>query len=270
MQLYWTDLCEILFFATGFYYWTAWLKQDKTKPLLGCFFVYCTICIAAYAVPLPTVGIFLWMTAPVGMMLFIIMHEQTLQRNFVALKQQVPKAQYNPDWLETLVRTSLVSLNNNQAVLCLLEHTDGMKEFIAIHAPVNAPLHQKLLHMMLTNEAYNQEQMVWVNTAGTLIGINAAWHDHETIITTDSGMPVWQQQALLYTTTTDALVFHMNPENRMLTLIAHGKSITTRNAQHALTMLKKHIAKKPEKKSYSGEPHVLRRKKTDRTQQRTP
>ncbi len=86
MYINWRDCLEIIFFASLFYYLTLWLKKDKTKNLLPYFYGYCLITFCAYMLELTTVTSLLFLFTPAAVMLFILMHQDTLQRNIVALK----------------------------------------------------------------------------------------------------------------------------------------------------------------------------------------
>src|SRR3989338_8316527 len=87
----WRDVIEIIFLSGVFYYFCLWLKQDTQKPLLLTFYTYVFTLTIAYFTGLPTVTFILTSFFPVLLVCFIIIHQSTLQKNFIALHAISPK-----------------------------------------------------------------------------------------------------------------------------------------------------------------------------------
>ncbi len=272
----WHDGIEILFFSSLFYYLALWLRKDRQQNLLWYFYGYCAVTLIAYNANLPTVSFFLLLFSPAIIMLFIIMHQDILQRNFVALRHITPAHTTTHNWLEALIQTCLIVINNNKTITCIIERNDNMHTFLHVPFIVHAPLHTALLEVLVNCDSYDQHKMVWIDAHGNLEGINAAWR--HSIIQTSHHENMEQTQdkthgektsldkarmekinlekahiekmhlektsledALLYTTKTDALIFTINPETRTFTIIMCGNQLQKVSAHHAYTTIQKYL-----------------------------
>ena len=240
LPITWHDGIEILFFSSLFYYLALWLRKDKQQNLLWYFYGYSAVTLFAYNAPLPTVSLFLLIFSPAIIMLFIMVHQNILQRNFVALRHITPAQTTTHNWLEELIQTCLIVINNNKSITCIIERNDNMHTFLQVPFIIHAPLHTALLEVLINSDSYDQHKMVWIDAHGNLEGINASWRHtitqpHETadldqthfekmrleksrfekIISEETVL----EDALLYTTKTDALIFTINPETRTFTII---------------------------------------------------
>ena len=239
------DCIEIVCCSTAVYYFSLWLKKDTQKQLLFSFYGYCTIIFAAHYFGLQTLSFFLLATTPIVGLLFIMFHQESLQKNFIALATiNAAPAEQDADWLSTLMRACLVTINNNKAVLCVIEQNNSLATMLTSHMPLHTDIQKNVLSMILESQLYEQEKMMWITSRGTLRGINTQWNvsPHDIIIDhAITHRPLWQQEALFYTHKTDALVFASSPATRTFTLIAQGKIVEHMNAQHALATLKKFL-----------------------------
>jgi len=262
----WRDIIEILLLSSLLYYIARWLKKDTQKNLLPYFFGYCLIALLAWTAPLPTIAYFVAWYTPAVLMLFMLMHQETLQRNLVALKNITPATiSTDEDWLETLLSSCLVIINNNKEITCVIEHRNHLQNFL--HAPllINADLRKGILELLLESASYNHHKMIWVDTTGRLRAINASWSLTKKQVFADNAPLL--QEALAHTTQTDALVFHINPVTRTFTIIAHGKTFDNVTAHHALQLIRRHIHSS--KRSNEGDYHEATRH-SHSSEQRTP
>lgn len=242
----WQDCIEIIFFSTLFYYFTLWLSKDRQKNLIGYFYGYCLISILAYHVGLSTIAVFLFTGFPAALMLFIILHQEVLQRNFIALHNISTKVtSSNPkQWHEMLVRSCLVLVHKQKSILCVIEQEQSLKNFIETSFIFNTPLQPELLEMLMQGQKnQKKDSFVWLDYTGTLKSIESFWVSHETLAET-SLIPRWQQDALLFTAKTDALVFRSDPQQGTFSLIVQGKHIEGLTAEHVVRILYKY-SKKP-------------------------
>lgn len=237
------DYTEILCFATLFYFIALWLKKDQTYNLLPYFYGYVFLTIGSYFLDLPTLNSFLFLFAPCLVMLFTLVHQETLQRNIVALKNvHSPEAAQN-DWLSTLLQTTLIALNEHKELRCIIEHSDRMQELVTTSCPINAPLTSEILAMVLQSKAYHPSQMLWINSTGHLIGVNVNWRKSKVAGLLDrleDNNEVWHQDVLLYTTKTDALVFWINPNTGLFTIVSHGAEHEKLTATQAFQIITQH------------------------------
>ncbi len=236
----WQDFFEIMFFASLFYYVALWLKKDRTKNLLPYFYSYCAIALTAYVLNFSTVSFFLFLFWPVMVMLFMFMHQDILQRNIIALKNITATKKKPADWIDTLLRISLQAMNKNNALYCIIEHTDSIGEFIRTPLPITADLDQGLLELLLHSSSYEPHKMIWTNTQGTLCGINATWRQNSNTDTWDK--TVWEQETLFYTAKTNALAFYCTPAQHTFTIIIDNKIVPHLSTYDTRQRIKKHFA----------------------------
>src|SRR5207249_1999624 len=115
-------------------------------------------------------------TWPILGTLFIILHQVTLQRNFVALKHNT-RTHDTPcsSWLEILVAGSLQLLNRNVPVFYILERTDSVRELVQTSLIINAPMSKELLNFIYTNNPTNSNLMTWISNNGRIQALNCSW-----------------------------------------------------------------------------------------------
>jgi len=256
---YWRDLLEIIFFSAAFYYVALWLKKDKQKNLLPYFYGYCATIFCAHLLKLTTISYSLLLLGPVIAMIFILIHQDLLQRNVVALKNITPAKRIHLDWLDTLIRTSVSTINKGKTITCVIERGDSLGPFLSTQLRCDARLDQGLLDILLDSPAFDQAGMIWVNTQGQLIGINALWKKTATAQQLDNDaqqVPEWKQRAIFFTSKTDAIVAHISPTSRTFDIVMNGMVIDRMHATKTLELIKKYVVSKPSShggaKTYEG------------------
>lgn len=239
------DCIEIIVLATALYYFMRWLAQDKQKNLIVWFYGYCTLLCGSFYLGLQTVHFLLLAASPVVFMLFIVIHQQTLQKNFITLTSLSPKALPTTHWLEELIQGCLHALNKNREVFCIIERTDSLEQFLATNCVFNAEITQDLLEQLVIKTAHEGVVTLWVNHAGKLHGFNPTWRTtpDEIWVTQDvKALHAWKQNALLMTEKSDALMFTLSPTTRLCTIIIEGKIVNDLSAHHAFALLKNYCS----------------------------
>jgi hypothetical protein len=237
------DCAEIFFYSCIIFSFCTWLKTDKTKNLVGYFIAYCLLTIGAWALNLPTLTPFLFSYAPIILLLFIVIHEKTLQRNFVTLCAVTPKTTQQEDWLDTLLSSSLSIINANKAVTVIIEHKNSLENFLNAPFLINADIGKEILDLLLSSASYDDQKMVWIATSGRVRGINVSWY---TAIDVPQRKKrddfLHKEDALFYTLQTDAIIFSLNPITRTFSLIMDGKETAHISAHQARILIKKQLA----------------------------
>lgn len=237
------DSVEIFFFATLFYYIALWLKKDHTHNLLPYFYSYLLLTIGSYYLDISTLHMLLLLFAPCAAMFFALIHQETLQRNLVPLKNVHTQPTETSDWLSTLLQTTLVALNEHKELRCIIEHSDRMQDLVMTSCPINAPLSSELLSLVLHSKAYHQSNMLWVNSTGQLVGVNVQWRKSKVsglLDRLEDSNEVWHQDVLLYTSKTDSLVFWIHPNTGLFTIVAHGTEHEKLTAPQAFQIIAQH------------------------------
>jgi len=244
---YWRNALEVLFFTLIIYYFSLWLKKDRQKNLLPYFYGYCFLVFISTYAQLTTINYFLFLFAPVAIMLFIVLHQTTLQRNFVALKHITPAKNASSNWQHDIIRSFLFAINNNKTIHCVIENSDSLEDFI--HSPLilNANIKQGLIHILQDSSTFDPQKMIWINTSGQLVGINATWK--EAIFQAfdeykEQQISPWEQSALLLSSKTDTLFLRITPTKRSFDIIFNGKIIHNIDSNNALKIIIKYSSTK--------------------------
>lgn len=238
----WRNALEICVFSFLFYRFSLYLRQDRTKNLLPYFYGYCAIAIASYFFQLSTLSYALFLFGPAAVCLFILFHQETLQRNFIALKQLAPQSPAFIDSIETLMRCMLIALNKKQEVSVLIEYHDSMDEFVVCDSSINSALNYDLLLLLLESPSFDSKKMLWVTQTGIIRGFNASWQE---MISNKSSigatqLPSARDLHAWYSSKTDCLIFELDPAMRTFTVTAHGNTKPNLTSQQVLQMIKKH------------------------------
>jgi hypothetical protein len=244
----WRDIIEISFFSTLFYYFSLWLHTDTKKNLLFTFYGYWFITFSAYALQLHSITFFLFTTAPIALMLFILVHQEFLQRNFITLKNALPATSLNNDWLDLLMRICLHTINKNKEILVIVEQQDSLAAMLHTSFYINTPLDQTLLTLLIDAHSFDQTKFIWVNKQGQLLGINAVWKytiAEEWVDKNVQRFEQWQHDALALSNKTDALIFGVSPVIRTFSIITQGKTFEHLQGAAALRMIKKFLSISP-------------------------
>ena len=226
------DIVEIFFYSACIFSLCTWLRTDKTKNMIGYFFSYCTLALLAWFLQLPTLTPFLFYYAPIALLLFIILHEKTLQRNFVSLRVLTPaRKEYSSHWLDAVLSSCLALINTHKKTTIIIENQDALDHIITAPFFINADLEKNMLDILFASTAYDEHKMVWITTAGKIRSFNNVWH-----------MQDKKEDALFFTQQTDAIIIITEPVNRTFTLIMHGKETRNLSAHQVRTMIKKELS----------------------------
>ncbi len=248
MQVFFTlpykDLIEIFFFSTVMYYVLVWLSKDTEKNLLLSFYGYCFLFFVAHYGDFPVIRFTLFMTAPAVALIFIIMHQQTLQKNFVFPFKSSPTPSERHHWIDELMKCCLMALNQHREIILVIERNDHLKSLI--HAPyfIYAELKKDVFDILLEKHIPNNEYMIWINQQGKLVAINGIWRtevDEAWLSKEAQNMHMWKQHALFITSRTDAIMFKVNPLTRSFDLVIAGQIQEGISAEQAALLLKKNF-----------------------------
>ncbi len=239
----WHDAIEIIFFSSVIYYFSRWLVGDKQKNLLFAFYGYCIALIAAFHFNLSSIATLLFIGSPIIAVIFILLHKETLQRNFITLKNVIPaQAPVQEHWLESLMRSCLIAMNNNKELLCVIEQKDSLVELLDTRFFIDAPLHKGLLDLLLENSSFESKKIVWITQNGLLRAINAEWKltEQESHFPAQNNMPAWKQEASFISSKTDAIIFKASAEQRLFDVIVEEKHFEQLNTSTMIKLIKKY------------------------------
>lgn len=236
----WADVAEITIISSCFYYSALWLKKDRDKNLLAYFYGYLFFIFAAHGLQLTTLASMLLLFSPAVAMLFMLMHQQLLQRNLVSLKNITLTTHTScPDWLSAIMKATLSMLAHNKNMIILIEHTDALHPHLNVTEPLDVPITPGII-TLLFNKLYNEEYLCWISSSGMLRGINvsfkASWHPSSYQTKT-----AWIDDAVAYTSKTDGVILYANADTHQYAVAHHGMITEGLSMEQAHKLIKKCI-----------------------------
>lgn len=251
----WRDILEITLFSTSIYTFLVWLKKDTQKDLTSAFYGYYILFIGSYYCSLYTLSTVLLLTSPITLILFIVLHQETLQKNFVVLKKIQKTPPTDMHWIDELMKIFLNAVNNKKDILGVIERCDNLQDILKAPYLFYADIKKDAFDILLEKHSCTQEHLLWLNQEGKLIAINSSWQlelSDEWISPDVLSLAKWKQDAIFITSKTDALVFKVNSLTRTFDLIVQGKLIEHNDAQQTLLLLYAYITPKKQPAQYQA------------------
>ena len=243
----WRDGIEITFFTMVVYYISRFLKTDTQKNLLGYLYLYYFLMVGAHIAELSLMFLVLTLASPIIIIVFILIHQHTLQKNFITLhaqKQSTLKS--TGPWIHTFLKVCLNHLYQQKPIYCAIERTDALDPFLTIPFKMHALIEEQLLEMVFKHYTPDSDKMILISRKGILHAINCTFKKerYQEIWASPElkDKHAWPQEALFYATKSDALFFAIDPQSHTFTLIAHGKLIDKVPIDTAVTLIEQCIA----------------------------
>ena len=165
----WQDVVEILFFATIIYFIIRWLAEDKTKNLIYYFYGICVLFVASYLLNLQTIETFLWSFLPVIMLFFIVMHQKTLQANFISLAKVTNFSSPTETWYTEVLR-ACKNIQSKKPLAFIIEKKQSLSGVVIPTYTMQAPIQNALIPWLLS---CTKEPICyfWIDHMGYIKGI---------------------------------------------------------------------------------------------------
>ncbi len=198
----------------------------------------------------------------------MLLHQETLQRNMIALKNIMLPCAPPHDWLELFLRNVLKTLHHNKPMLLVMEHTDAVGSYLNVAFPLEAQITEGIFNLIIEKQLYDPASMLWIKSDGSIRGINATWRtswNPESYVDDDA----WIEDAIAYTGKTDALLVHIDPEHHSCTIAVHGTLHKKLSIDQTAQLIKKHIEYPLQSSIKKGIEYGVTNKK-ERMAQRTP
>lgn len=208
---------------------------------------------------------------PAALMMLIIIHQQTLQKNFISLMHIAPtKTAQNSLWLEDLTRAALATLNNGKDVFLVIERHKSLTDFLYPNIKIDAPLHKELLDIIFETPTRDPHMLIWLNDRGQLLGINAHWNneliDDSWTIEETKIRNIWFYDALWFTSKSDSIVIYLSALQKQSAILMRDTIVENVAASHALNLLREQLVPFTEVKK--GDLHAYQPKKHSYQQSR--
>ena len=229
------DLIELSGLTYICYRWLRWLQQDKQKPLLHYFYGYCALWILSSSLHMATLLFVLQYSLPLTVMLFVLVHQHTLQKNFVGLYKVKPAQSISSDWLEHIIGFCLQAHTD---LSILLEHTTSMEELTGTKIPLRAPISRELLSFIARSPDFNPEQYILADTQGHLLGINVTWKKPLALTALDEQHI---DKAGYYLIDSDGCMIHYTHKTRTFTIVIRQKIYPKLSAAQVLQSIAQYL-----------------------------
>ncbi len=240
----WQDYIEILSIFAGFFYISLWFKKDTNKPLLAWFYGYTTFFLLTDFFHMTTLSTALITFAPLIFIVLVLIHKETLQKNFIALHAVRATTENKNNWLEELIQATLTVSNKNIGMTCVIEKNDALISFThKTIEPLNAPVSKELVTFLGLSPLYKEDLLLIINQDGKILSINDTWKKNSIDLWLTQEVQEqeqWVQDGIFFTTKTDAFIFKHDPISRTYTTLHKGKITTHITAQNLLVHLSLH------------------------------
>lgn len=244
--LSWKDIIEISFFSYIIYFFSRWLIKDKKKNLLIPFYSYLSLMFISAYLNFLTISSLLINFSPAAILILIILHQETLQRNYVTAKNLIPaqKITAGNDWLDILMKTCLMAFNHQKEITIIIEQNDVLKEFITTSSFIQADITTGFLSIIIESAGYNSKKYIWLNSTGIVVAINSEINMEidQTWLSSIAHLTKQQQESLFISQKTDAIILRSHHENRLFEVTTRSKHYEHLNAHTTLKILKKYCA----------------------------
>lgn len=245
---------EILVFSFVIYKILRWLQQDPTKHLILYVYGYASLMIVSQLSGCITLFWTMFILLPVAIMTCIIIHQKQLQKNFIlaSSKDLTPQTMPTTNWLDLFIRSTLLTSYKNKQLYCIIERTDHLAALL--HAPCNLylPLQKNIIDLILASNALENPSILWLTDSGIINSVNVSWQKILTneILTTQH-QSMHQSEIILLTAKTDALVFSIDPSNKLAMIWYQGKSMHKLTIDQLMKSCKEILYQKIEHKSFN-------------------
>jgi len=222
--LRWADFVEIALFTAIIFQFCCWLRRDRTNFLLGYFYAAGAVFLCALFFDLRAILELYRTSWPILVLLFIIVHQKSLQQNYVAARTIAPiKSTADMQWIHLCMRAAFKAVQRKKNIIFIIQGKQQLEEHITDTIALHSPITQQTLDMIIESSIIEDHTIMLLNQTGILLGFNGHWLSTE-IPTIQNDTPLTEQQkhALMWTSKTDALVFFAHTESKRITLLAQG------------------------------------------------
>ncbi|HEX2977738.1 MAG TPA: hypothetical protein VHO47_01320 [Candidatus Babeliales bacterium] len=258
------DVFEIFFFAAIIFSISTWLKKDRSSPLLFSFIASCVLMLVAAYAQLDTIMTFILLYSPGIIMLLMLAHQQSLQKQLITFKKTQPlMPTAHDDWIDLVVRAALHARSLGKSFLCIIEQRDALHPLLECELHINAPLQPSLLPFVVESGLFDQSCALLICQSGILFGINASFNAHTTQRTGNPhDIHHFIASAEMLTQKTDALVLIMQPASAGCTVVANGSVMEQLTTKQAHLFLKQQLSIVHTAHKVQGESYEIRSDKT--------
>jgi DNA integrity scanning protein DisA with diadenylate cyclase activity len=244
----WTDVLEIGIFSTVVFIFSRWLAHDQKAQLLTHFYFGCAGLIFAYLFNLHAIVhayMYIW---PALIVLFIIMHQKSLQKNYVAARIIKPAHENDiHEWLSIIMSAAFRSIHYKKDFIFIVEGYDKVNDYIHPTIAIKAPIQKALCDMIVESTQCAPGSYIIVTQHGTIRAIGSGWKqeiDDTWLINKHFQHEPQKQAALYWSNHFDALIFFVDTTTKLCTIIAQGTIVPDLSPEKTLSIITQYIRKK--------------------------
>ncbi|QQR53901.1 hypothetical protein IPH25_03535 [bacterium] len=225
---------EIICLSICCYGISIWLSKDKQHNLLGYAIGYLLCHFGAYFFELPVLATLLWWTMPTIATLFVIVHEQQLQKNLVCPVSESVKHNLPPEtFAHEIVQTGVQTTRNKINAIFIIEGLQQIEQLLDTELPLGLALQKNSLSTLCTSSLYKENTAIWLSYSAKLKGLSTVLKKNS-----QQKIDLTDLQTLCGKTDTVALLY--NAQHHW-TYINKDKTLEQVNSNHMEIMLKKHL-----------------------------
>jgi hypothetical protein len=243
LYLTWRDILEIFALTYAFYFFIRWLAIDTQKNLIGYFYGYWALLGATYYLQLSTLTPLLLISLPLGIIMLCVLHQHTLQKNFITLKKITVKPTPKAYWVVELVRACVQALHKQKDVVCIIQKNDSLLDFLKIPSFFNSDVTTDLLDMLLSTCPQNPSIFL-IDQNGQLISFNVEITvSLESLQIPEEEKPLsfLHYQIAFLSTKTDAFIFKSSARTHFFECYLQGTMIEHLTSSQLISFLEKYI-----------------------------
>lgn len=231
----WRDGVEIAVLWAASYAWLRWLAADNRAGLALTFLGYSLSIWLAHCIGLTTISTIGIIAAPVVCTIFIMVHAQTLQKNYITLQAWHQEPGAHGPWLEELMRGALFAASRGHECICLIERSASIAPFVK-GTHINAVLSAQFLESIVNGLPEDAPLVFWIGNNGRLIA-----HDAHIVVVPDETWVApdvlrteeWLKRSLFITSKSDAIILHVQNTTRTCDIVIDSTLIGQITAAHA-------------------------------------
>ncbi len=233
---YWTDVFEICVLSAIIYSFSRWCARDRRTPLLLYFYACCAGGMFAHVLNLQTLVAFLQVSWPALVVIFLIVHQHTLQKNYIAGKTIIPAhADAASSWILLLLRAGIRAAAQRKSIVCIMQGNMILDEFLQDFLALNSPINKELLDVLVESTHIKNNSIMLVDQCGILRAFNGCWQA--------GASEQWIDHAIALTARTDALVWSVHSDTHLLTLVAQGVRVDELSSDKAEAIIAQYVRK---------------------------
>lgn len=176
IHYYISTMTEIVFFIVVSHLIISWLAQDKRHNMVGYFVLYVIALVVTEQCALVTMHHFLYWMLPCFSMLFILFHQEQLQKNFVSITHanlQAPLKNDRADFITTMLQIGLYNTMHQKNTFFIIEGNQDLTLLIQSAVPLNIPIQKELIESICNSSLYDEHAALWMQYTGIIKGINS-------------------------------------------------------------------------------------------------